>query len=205
MTMMEDLPLLRIIALKGRVGPDQVAASLGVDLALAVESTARLAASGLVKEVGAGLRITPEGREASAALLAEERAGVDRAQMQAWYSDFCLLNAPAKGLFTRWQQRDGAPNDHADAEYDAVVLRELMDIHVAVVPLLQAIGASAPRIERYAVRLAEAVSRITSGDHVWVTRPIIDSYHTVWFELHEDLISLAGLTRADEAAAGRAH
>jgi pyruvate,orthophosphate dikinase len=33
---------------------------------------------------------------------------------------------------------------------------------------------------------------------------MIDSYHTVWFELHEDLIGLAGLSRADEAAAGRA-
>ncbi len=33
---------------------------------------------------------------------------------------------------------------------------------------------------------------------------MIDSYHTVWFELHEELIALSGLTREDEAAAGRA-
>jgi pyruvate,orthophosphate dikinase len=37
-----------------------------------------------------------------------------------------------------------------------------------------------------------------------VARPIIDSYHTVWFELHEDLMAINGLTRAAEARAGRA-
>ncbi len=33
---------------------------------------------------------------------------------------------------------------------------------------------------------------------------MVDSYHTLWFELHEELIQALGRTRADEAAAGRA-
>jgi pyruvate,orthophosphate dikinase len=37
-----------------------------------------------------------------------------------------------------------------------------------------------------------------------VASPQVDSYHSVWFELHEDLIRLAGRNRADETAAGRA-
>jgi hypothetical protein len=45
---------------------------------------------------------------------------------------------------------------------------------------------------------------VKSGDTTWLTRPIIDSYHTVWFELHEELILAAGLTREDEAKAGHA-
>jgi pyruvate,orthophosphate dikinase len=32
----------------------------------------------------------------------------------------------------------------------------------------------------------------------------VDSYHGVWFELHEDLIQLSGRTREEESAAGRA-
>jgi pyruvate,orthophosphate dikinase len=32
----------------------------------------------------------------------------------------------------------------------------------------------------------------------------VDSYHGIWFELHEDLIQLAGRTRAAEVEAGRA-
>jgi hypothetical protein len=36
----------------------------------------------------------------------------------------------------------------------------------------------------------------------WLTRPMVDSYHTVWFELHEEMIGLAGRTRATEAESG---
>jgi hypothetical protein len=32
----------------------------------------------------------------------------------------------------------------------------------------------------------------------WLTRPMVDSYHTVWFELHEELIGMAGRTRSAE-------
>jgi hypothetical protein len=48
------------------------------------------------------------------------------------------------------------------------------------------------------------MSKLKAGDTMWFTRPIIDSYHTVWFELHEELILVAGLTREDEAKAGHA-
>jgi len=42
------------------------------------------------------------------------------------------------------------------------------------------------------------------GDQRYVASPRVDSYHSIWFELHEDLIQLAGRTREDEVAAGRA-
>jgi len=62
----------------------------------------------------------------------------------------------------------------------------------------------APRLAPYPERFGSALARVRAGEHTWLARPMIDSYHTVWFELHEDLIGLAGLTRAGEAAAGRA-
>ena len=34
----------------------------------------------------------------------------------------------------------------------------------------------------------------------WFTRPMIDSYHTVWFELHENLLATLGIERAREQA-----
>ena len=39
------------------------------------------------------------------------------------------------------------------------------------------------------------------GETDWLTKPIIDSYHTVWFELHEDLLATLGLERGHEARA----
>jgi hypothetical protein len=56
----------------------------------------------------------------------------------------------------------------------------------------------------YRAKLDEALVKINDGDTAWLTRPIVDSYHTVWFELHEELIGAAGLTRQDEAEAGHA-
>ncbi|HEX9833231.1 MAG TPA: hypothetical protein VGA66_09140, partial [Mycobacterium sp.] len=71
-------------------------------------------------------------------------------------------------------------------------------------PLLARIVEAAPRLGHYPQRFSHALACVQAGDHSWFARPLADSYHTVWFELHEDLIGLAGLSRVEEAAAGRA-
>jgi hypothetical protein len=67
---------------------------------------------------------------------------------------------------------------------------------------LAAVTEQLPRLDAYAAKLSAALDRIQAGDTTWFTRPLVDSYHTVWFELHEELIGAAGLTREDEAASG---
>ena len=37
-----------------------------------------------------------------------------------------------------------------------------------------------------------------NGEPAWVTRPRVDSCHTVWMELHEDLLATLGIDRGDE-------
>jgi hypothetical protein len=56
----------------------------------------------------------------------------------------------------------------------------------------------------YRARLRRAADAAIAGDGRFVASPRVDSYHGIWFELHEDLIQLAGRTREEEAAAGRA-
>ena len=56
----------------------------------------------------------------------------------------------------------------------------------------------------YRLRLGRALDQALAGDQRFVASPRVDSYHGIWFELHEDLIQLAGRNRADEVAAGRA-
>jgi len=60
------------------------------------------------------------------------------------------------------------------------------------------------RLTAYRERLERANAAAQAGDPRYMASPRVDSYHGVWFELHEDLIQLAGRTRADEVAAGRA-
>ncbi|MEV6771694.1 pyruvate, phosphate dikinase [Nocardia sp. NPDC051030] len=201
-----ELAVLRLVGIKGRVNADNLAASLFADTAEIASCCADLVNAGLCATTPAGFRLTPEGRPRLAELLTQERATIDHAAVTAAYDEFCVFNADLKVIITDWQMKDAATvNDHADAEYDAAVLGRLTATHDRLRPLIQRLGQLAPRLVRYIDRLDRAVERIGEGDHTYVARPIMDSYHTVWFELHEDLIGLCGLTRAEEAAAGRAH
>jgi hypothetical protein len=44
-----------------------------------------------------------------------------------------------------------------------------------------------------------ALELIDAGELRFVAQPLVDSYHTVWFELHEGLLRLAGRGRGDLA------
>jgi pyruvate,orthophosphate dikinase len=200
---MSELGLLRIVELKGRVRADDVATPLGIGTEEAGELLAGLMEHGLVAPAGAAYRLSEAGRSRLEVLLAEDRAPVDQVLLGLAYDEFCGFNAELKAIITAWQLKDAStPNDHTDAEYDAGVLAAL---HAQVLPLVERLGLIAPRLMGYAARLQHACDQVASGQTTWVARPILDSYHTVWFELHEDLIQLSGRTRLEEAVAGRAH
>jgi pyruvate,orthophosphate dikinase len=101
---------------------------------------------------------------------------------------------------------DGEPvfNDHSDAAYDAAVLADLAALHADAVAWLRPLAVALPRLGAYLRRLELANDAAQAGDAKYVASPRVDSYHGAWFELHEDLILLAGRNRADEVAAGRA-
>lgn len=202
---MSDLAVLRTVELKGRVRDEDLAPPLGLDAAAAAGLLAELSSRGLVMPAGRAHRLSEEGRAHLAALLDADRGAVDGAALERAYDDFCGFNTELKTIITAWQVLpDGEPNLHDDAEYDARVLAELADLHARVVPLMERLGDIATRLAPYAGRLQRAIDKIASGETTWVARPIMDSFHTVWFELHEDLIQLLGRTRAEEAAEGRA-
>ena len=102
-----------------------------------------------------------------------------------------------KGLVTDWQLHgvDSVPDPGA---------RLRVDVHELIVPVLGEASALEPRLDRYRARLDHAVAAVESGDHRYLAHPSVDSYHGVWFELHEELIALAGTDRSAEAVAGRA-
>ena len=127
--------------------------------------------------------------------------------MTAAYHDFRSVNADFKELVTDWQLRGGPggkPNTHDDREYDAAVLARLDDVHARVVPIIDAAATQLPRLKAYSSKLLAALGKVKDGETAWLTRPLSDSYHTVWFELHEELIGAVGLTREQAARSGDA-
>jgi len=198
---MHDTALLQALKLKGRAPVEALASALGRgegDVQAAVDA---LVADGLAEETKMGFRLTERGREALEELLAAERAGVDRGALAQLYEEFCAVNDEFKALVTSWQMKSETElNDHTDAAYDRKVLDGLDDLHGRFRPTAERAAALVPRLSTYVSRFDDAIARVRAGEVEYVARPLIDSYHTVWFELHEELIQAAGLNRADEGA-----
>jgi len=202
--MTDELTMLRIVAIKGRVAPDAVAESLNADPAAVQAALDGFTDSELLKSTPMGYRITPAGRARVTELVAAEHKTADQAAVTAIYETFCEHNQELKTIVTDWQTcGPDQPNDHSDEDYDRRVIDRLLALHKDVAPLVEQIATAAPRLTHYRNRLERAAAAVDAGNHAYVSKPILDSYHTVWFELHEDLIGLAGLTRAGEAEAGR--
>ena len=151
-----------------------------------------------------GWTLTPAGRDEHRRLLAGEvEAAGCRGAVHDSYEAFLALNAELLATCTAWQlrevERNQVPNDHSDPAYDGAVLARLQRIDDGIRPACAGLAASLDRFSGYQPRLSRARSRVESGEAEWFTRPDLDSYHSVWFELHEDLLATLGLERAAES------
>lgn len=201
----DRLRLLRALRLKGRVLAADLPAAAGISADQSDSYVQEFTADNLVEEARGRLKLTPGGREHLDEALAAERNTVDQDTLAVLYAEFDEHNSALKSLMTRWQLKGpDTPNDHSDAGYDQAVVDDLVALDAGFTPLVLRLVEVAPRLGHYPARLSNALNRVTTGDHSWFAKPLADSYHTVWFELHEDLIGLSGLSRVEEAAAGRA-
>ena len=75
------------------------------------------------------------------------------------------------------------------------MLDELAHLVRAVTPLCADLAGALDRFTGYDVRLGRALARVERGERSYVDRPRADSVHTVWFELHEDLLATLGRSR----------
>jgi hypothetical protein len=151
----------------------------------------------------AGWSLTPAGRVEHADLVRREvDATGARPTIEAAYERFRAVNPAVLEVCSRWQAREVAGhlvrNDHADSSYDTRVVAELVQLHRRVEPLCDDLAGALERYRPYGPQLSHAVRRVQAGDGDWFTKPAIRSYHTVWFELHEDLLTTLGLDRSAE-------
>ena len=147
--------------------------------------------------------VTPAGR----ALLDEryprayDRLRADPGATAA-YERFERINRELLALFTDWQMiaaagGDRVPNDHSDADYDTGIIDRLGALHERAEKVLARFADLEPRLCAYAGRLDEAYDKALAGETDFVSGARVDSYHTVWFELHEDLLRMLGRVRED--------
>jgi len=200
--------VMRCIVLKGMTTAEMVATMTASDLQTVSGHLETLQRNDMVIAAGERFRPGEFARDLVHGAWVEE--GVElRDALNGILDAFHQPNMALKELMVDWQIRtvDGeeVPNDHTDASWDGPVLDRLATtVHEPAVHLVQQLAQLIPRLGVYLPRLQFALDQATGGDPRFVAHPLIDSYHTAWFELHEELIHMCGRDRLTETEAGRA-
>ena len=197
-----DLLALHALRCMGFASLGRVAEATGVPEAAVESELIDLAVAGLVTRVTGdfgGWGLTEAGRAADAERIAAElEAAGTRAVVAAAYEGFLVLNPELLDLCGAWQLRSAGGvvtiNDHTDPAYDAKVLDRLTDLDRRATVACADLSAATLRFRRYRVRLGDALARARSGALDAVTDSTA-SYHSVWFQLHEDLLATLGIPR----------
>jgi hypothetical protein len=189
-------------ALKRHAEPLAIAEAVGLDPATASAELSGAVATGRAVEAKGGYALTPLGRLALEGRYSRHFAHLrSDPEFIAAYERFERINVALKQVITDWQTVTvgGAKiaNDHSDAAHDAAVIDRIGDIHDQVEPVLKTLTGKLPRMGVYARKLLHALEAAEDGDHEWVSDIRRDSYHTVWFELHEDLLRIVGREREE--------
>jgi len=197
-----------VLGIKGLAPADAVAIALLSTPEVVQPLLNRLVDDGLAVATAGAYRLTDAGKSRRAQLVAAEKDAVGAERALAALDGFLALDERVKAAVTDWQLRptEGEPvlNDHSDPDYDAGILARVASLHAEATAWIAPLENVWPRAGGYRVRLDGALERGRDGDQRYVASPRVDSYHGIWFELHEELILLAGRTRAEEVAAGRA-
>jgi hypothetical protein len=200
-----ELLTLHAVRLKGVADDVTVAGRFGLDQAKTSELLLDCQAYGWItwsEFAGTGgWSLTDRGRAENERQLATELdQAAGRETIHAAYREFLPLNGKLQQACTDWQIKPTpadllAFNDHDDPQWDGRVIEQLSTIDQALRPLSERIGAVLARLGDYDRRFATALDRARDGDPAWIDRTDADSCHSVWFELHEDLIATLGVSR----------
>ena len=200
--------MLHAVRLKGVADDKAVATRFGLDPGVVSETLLDQQAYGWVtwSEFAGhgGWSMTDRGRAENERRLADEldswQHGDARTEVAEVYDEFLPLNARLRTAVTEWQIKPTsedplAANAHDDLVWDQNVVAELGVLDTDLVRLTARLSGVLKRFDGYDARFGAALSRVLHGDPTWVDRSGADSCHTVWFELHEDLLATLGRPR----------
>lgn len=193
---------MHAVAVRKHGGLDELGVVAGLPREQLEAVLADAVEAGRVATANGKYLLTPAGQLVLAGEYSRFHAGLrDNGAFVEAYERFELVNRELKQLITDWQTVDmggrRVPNDHADADYDARVLDRLGALHERFTPVLARLVAGEARLAGYRTRLEHALDRAEDGEAAYVSDARLDSYHTVWFELHEDLLRLLGREREE--------
>ena len=194
--------VLHGLAIKKHADAAAIAAAVELDEAEVQAALDEAVAKSRAVRAGEAYSLTPVARVALdgaySRLFAAQRGDES---FGAAYERFEAINRDLKALMTAWQtlEIDGESvlNDHTNKDYDDRLIDRLGALHERAEAILQQLSAGLPRLAIYARKLEAALEKAEDGAIEWISGARIESYHTVWFELHEDLLRILGRTRQE--------
>ncbi len=155
--------------------------------------------AGLAMAKGPLIMPTPAGSAAAQEVTRLPAGGDEEKALRPLFEKFLPVNHELREICSAWQLRpDGSSNDHGDAAYDASVRDRLEDVDDAIGRILRRMTEVQPRLGHYRADLTAALEKLDDGDPGALTSPLSHSYHTVWMHLHQELLMLLGISRAED-------
>ena len=192
------------VAIKKHCDPGAVAPLIGMSIESVADELAAAEQSGRLVVADGKYMLSPAGHMILLGEYSRFYADLRKdTNFASAFERFELINTELKQLITDWQTLEIAGNrvlnDHADAdaEYDDKLIGRLGDLHERFEPVLTTMVTGEPRLNCYKEKLTAALEQAEDGAIEWVSDAKIDSYHTVWFEMHEDLLRLLGREREE--------
>jgi hypothetical protein len=172
--------------LKKMATVEEIGSAVGIDPATVATVLDAAVRSGLVMNMEGKYLLLSEGtsvvhdyyRNAYEALRG-------RAPLIAWYDRFEAINEQFIKQVSDWQSTEG----------EARIQGRLIKTVERLMKNLKEIIPDIPRYANYVRRLTDSVALVDAGNKDYVCKPNLDSIHNVWFEFHEDILSVLGRPR----------
>ncbi len=194
--------VMHAVAIKRNGGADSISSISGLNLESVIKTLNDGVSLGRLVKIDDTFLLSPAGRmilDSEYSRFCDEIRS--HGQFLDAYEKFEIINKELKQLITDWQTIKVGdqiiPNDHSDSEYDEKIIDKLGVIHEKFEPVLAIMVESVGRFANYSAKLIKALEKSEDGELEWVSDAKLDSYHTVWFELHEDLLRLLGRSREE--------
>jgi len=186
---LDEFKVLNYINIRQAIeDPAIIASIVEMEPARAKELFDSCAKAGYISEDNGMWMLTESGEEAISQFRKAEVEGREK-ELEAVYEKFDEENNTFKKIVSEWQI----------GKDDQKALDELEGVHARIGEIFQGLTELVPRYEIYPSRFSRALQNLKDGKTEYLAKYSVDSYHTIWFELHEDLINLLGKERDEWA------
>jgi predicted transcriptional regulator len=172
--------------LKKMATVEEIGSAVGIDPATVATVLEAAATSGLVMNMEGKYLLLPEGTSAVHDYYRNAYEALrSSAPLIAWYDRFEAVNEQFIKQVSDWQSIEGEER----------IQGRLIKTVERLMKNLKEIIPDIPRYANYVRRFTDSVALVDAGNKDYVCKPTIDSIHNVWFEFHEDILSVLGRPR----------